>query len=412
MKPQQRHLGGLPFHLTLAALEWMSLNAALTSTSAGLPFWKPPLSLLPGLRSPANAFAQWEKPLADPLSSAAALKNETNARFRGLIEGIHAYQEQPSQTLGTHEEVVAQAGGARLLYFPPIGVTKKTSIFLVPSLINRYTILDLTPQLSLARFLQLEGFSCYIVDWGTPTPEDGQKDCSHYVCDILIPLLSWAKKHSRNKMVLTGYCMGGILALAAAQLKPGLLDALALFATPWDFHSPDFFRIPLSENALAAWRDFSSRTPLLCADSVQMLFYASNPWVFHDKFRKFAHADPCTASAKDFLAIEQWVNDGVPLTGAVVQECLIGWVHENRLAKKEWCVGGVPIDPAKARHPAFIAAPQDDRIVPTGCALPLAALLPGARLVMPPSGHVGMVVGHQRKPALWGPFAKWAFEIA
>jgi poly(3-hydroxyalkanoate) synthetase len=138
-----------------------------------------------------------------------------------------------------------------------------------------------------------------------------------------------------------------------------------------------------------------------------MLFYASNPWVFHDKFRKFADAPADARRMKDFLAIEQWVNDGVPMTQALARECLIDWVQHNAPARDAWTVGGERIRPEAIRCPVFVAAPQGDRIVPAGCALPLAARLKYATLVAPSSGHVGMMVGHRRQAEFWKPFAAW-----
>ena len=123
--------------------------------------------------------------------------------------------------------------------------------------------------------------------------------------------------------VLAGYCMGGTLAVAAAQRRPDLISGLALLAAPWDFHAPDPSRaiqaaetLPLLEPALA----FSHALPV---DLLQSLFALLDPWNVADKYRAFARLPPDSARARLFVDLEDWLNDGVkmpdfPNTGSQV----------------------------------------------------------------------------------------------
>ena len=134
--------------------------------------------------------------------------------------------------------------------------------------------------------------------------------------------------------------MGGTLAVAAAQRRPDLVRALALLAAPWDFHAPDptvamqaADMLPLMEPALA----FNDTLPV---DMLQVLFAMLDPWGVADKYRGFARLDPASERAKLFVALEDWLNDGVPLAAPVARECLGGLVwrqHARRAA-----TGGSP----------------------------------------------------------------------
>ncbi|HET8997651.1 MAG TPA: alpha/beta fold hydrolase, partial [Acetobacteraceae bacterium] len=208
-------------------------------------------------------------------------------------------------------------------------------------------------------------------------------------------------------VVLAGYCMGGTLAVAAAQLRPELVSALALLAAPWDFHAAD------PERALAAARCLPLLEPLLAfdhtlpIDGLQTLFALLDPFGVAEKYRSFARLDPDSARAVLFVALEDWLNDGIPLAAPVARETLSGWYGENTPARGAWRIAGLPVDPALLRLPVFVAAPGRDRLVPPESARPLAALIPGATLHEPVAGHIGMVAGGKAEQALWRPLSAW-----
>jgi len=60
----------------------------------------------------------------------------------------------------------------------------------------------------------------------------------------------------------------------------------------------------------------------------------------------------------------------------------------------------------------LVALPARDRIVPAESALPLAVLIPGATLLRPQAGHVGMVAGRSAEAELWRPLLDWLGSVA
>ena len=216
-----------------------------------------------------------------------------------------------------------------------------------------------------------------------------------------------AAQVTRTSPVLAGYCMGGTLAVAAAQRRPDLISGLALLAAPWDFHAPDPERaiqvartLPLLEPAMA----FSRSLPV---DLLQTLFTMLDPWGVAEKYRAFASLPPDSERARLFVALEDWLNDGVPLAADVARTCLGDWYGENAPARGNWRIAGMAVDPTMIAKPTFVAIPGRDRIVPPDSALPLAGLIPGAVLHQPTAGHIGMAAGSRAEASLWRPLLDW-----
>jgi pimeloyl-ACP methyl ester carboxylesterase len=56
--------------------------------------------------------------------------------------------------------------------------------------------------------------------------------------------------------------------------------------------------------------------------------------------------------------------------------------------------------------PTLIVLPSRDRIVPPRSAEPLAAAIPGADVLRPAFGHIGMMASPQAPQAVWRPIAE------
>jgi poly(3-hydroxyalkanoate) synthetase len=327
---------------------------------------------------------------------------EAMRRDRALIAGIAGYRRHPWRRDLPDPPAMWREGGSRLLDYGGTG----PPMLLVPSLINRAHVLDLAAGRSLARWFSANGVRTLLLDWGWP----GDIERGFSLTDYIAGRLERAMASVGAPIVLAGYCMGGLLAVAAALRRPDLVRALALLATPWDFHAVDRARalalaraVPFLEPALA----LAKALPI---DALQMLFTMAQPDGVAKKYRAFAKLDPCSERARMFVALEDWLNDGVPLAAPVARECLAGWYGENRPARGMWRIAGLPVDPAALRVPAFVAIPGRDRIVPPESARALADLIQGAELHMPSAGHIGMVAGSKARRVLWDRLAAWLRE--
>lgn len=396
-----RSLAALPMHLMLAMQPWLALRSVSQLSSEQFQGLQTSLLSLP---NPGELGVLWQKMLSDPQLRSAA-ESEAKDRVTGFLQGVLRYKETPYKRDVTEFPVVMTKGSSRLLDCG--GKQGAPLVLLVPSLINRYYILDLTPELSLARYLKAQGMHAYIVDWGVPGETEQGYNCASYVSEHLAAMAEYIKRSDDQHLTLAGYCMGGLLTLALACARPDLVNALACFATPWDYSVPDFPRIALPEAELANIKKYIAARETLPAETIHTLFHLASPYAFQNKLRDFQRMKAGSREMQDFLAIEQWVQDGVPMTRGVAEDCLIAWGQQNHTAKLQWRACGRVVNPSQLTMPVFIVAPTEDRIVPASCALPLPKLCRNATVKAPASGHVSMVVGKHRRSALWEPFSTW-----
>ena len=271
----------------------------------------------------------------------------------------------------------------------------------VPSLVNRAHILDLMPEQSLLRWFAARGTRPLLLDWGWP----GALERGFTLSDAT-DRLGRALGAAGEPVVLAGYCMGGLLTTVAAQRWPDRVRALALLATPWDFHAEPADASRLAA-ALPLLEPVMAPGGALPVDALQTLFAAADPGGIARKFRAFGALDQDSEAAARFVAIEDWLNDGVPLAAPIARETLGGWYGANTPGRGTWCLGGTAVDPARIAVPCFAAIPGRDRIVPPASALALAAAIPGTTVHRPASGHIGMAAGPRAEAGLWQPLLGW-----
>jgi poly(3-hydroxyalkanoate) synthetase len=324
---------------------------------------------------------------------------------RALLAGIAAYRRHPySRTLPDPPAIWAE-GDTRLLDY---GGTGPVLLF-VPSLINRAQVLDLAEGRSMLRFLAGQGTRPLLLDWGWP----GAAERGFTLTDYIAGRLERALMAAPGPVVLVGYCMGGLLALAAALRRPDRVRALALLATPWDFHTgpEETIRARTAAALLPGLEPLMQASGTLPVDAIQTLFAGLDPFGIPQKFRAFARLDPASDRARNFVALEDWLNDGVPLAAPVAREALGGWYGANTPARGAWRVAGAAVDPSALAMRAFCAVPARDRIVPPASAEALAARLHQGRIHVAAGGHIGMAAGSGAEAALWRPLLAWLRDL-
>lgn len=403
---RQRRLGPrpLPLHLAVAATNWVSSSAAWPFLKAGWPIWKPELRA-------AGAVLQQSLASVDADSFRRAVNAELTRRTGDFLKGVLAYRGHPYRR-GTIDPPEIWRDGTTSLLDYGTGADKGAPVLVVPSLINRFYILDLSERLSLMRYLAGRGLRPLVVNWDRPGSVERTFTLTDYIAGRLEAALDQVLALTGRKPVVLGYCMGGLLSLALAQRRPRDVAGLALLATPWDFHadqSGTLTALPAIAHACSLAIEAMGELPV---DILQTLFAGLDPYLALKKFRSFGRLDPAAPRAELFVALEDWLNDGVALSAAVARECLFGWYGGNTTRAGHWRVAGRPIDPRKLACPSLVVVPAQDRIVPPASAAALAGLLPRADVHRPPLGHIGMIVSSGAERQAWGPLAAWLDGVA
>ena len=133
---------------------------------------------------------------------------------------------------------------ARLIHYPSGGDASRRGqagagkpILIVASLINRYYVLDLLPELSVIALLNRRGFDVYVLDWKSPGADGPELGFTDYV-DGVIPAAATSRRRARHAgslPIVIGYCMGGTLSVMFAARHADKLRALCLLGTPVEF---------------------------------------------------------------------------------------------------------------------------------------------------------------------------------
>ena len=387
----------LPLHLLTQGLTLLGSHVALPHLKSGSWSWKPRLQPRATLLEAALA-------AVDPQALTQALTDLGQARIHALLDGIQAYRQHPHHRVMADMPVVWQDGATRLLDYSLPDATG-TPVLVIPSLVNRGYILDLSERRSLMRALAERGLRPFLVDWGTPGPVELSFSLDDYILNRLNGALD-AVLARAGRPALVGYCMGGLLALALGLWRMGAVRGLAVLATPWDFHKPHTAQAQMIRSLGPLLEQVVLATGQLSVDGLQTLFTTIDPAGIERKFRHFARLRPDSAKARDFVILEDWLNDGVPLAGAVARQSLFGWYRDNLPALGQWQVGGRFIRPQEFYRPAVAMIPQKDRIVPPESALALAEALPQVRTKIIRAGHIGMVCGSRARTDTYTPLAR------
>ena len=390
-------------HLMTAGMVSTSSSAAWNLLKSGWAPWSK--NLLPK----GNAL-QKDLENVNPEAFSSALLDELNRRHAGFLDGLEKYRAHEFHRTLETPPVLWESGSTRLLDYGATAPAAKSGrpVLVVPSLVNRSYIMDLTADRSLLRYLATSGFRPLLVDWGTPGPADLQKSLDDYVVGDLASALGIAADVANGHAVpVIGYCMGGTLAAALSVLQPDQISALVLMAAPWDFHADTGGPPPALAAARPALENQIATLGHLPVDTLQAMFFALHPLQGWTKFQAFSEINPGAAAALKFVALEDWLNDGVPLAGDVARTCLFGWYGDNEPACGTWKIAGHVIDPAQIACPTLGVLPSEDRIVPPASAQALVDKIPNAELLSPKAGHIGMMVGSKATTELWSPLSEW-----
>ncbi len=146
----------------------------------------------------------------------------------------------------TPGKVIFQNELMQLIQFAPSTPTVlKRPLLIVPPWINKYYVLDLTPEKSFIKWCVDQGITVFCISWVNPDARLAQKTFEDYVREGPLAALDAIKQATgEDKVHSVGYCVGGTLlavtlAAMAARRDDRIVSA-TLFAAQVDFtHAGD-----------------------------------------------------------------------------------------------------------------------------------------------------------------------------
>lgn len=348
---------------------------------------------------------------APELPIAVAIRAEGARRLSLMLAGLRRYQQSRERRSLADPPPIWRSGAARLRDFG--GAPGARTVFVAPSLINRYHILDLDEGASLIRHLAGSGLRPLLLDWGEPGEAERGFSLDDYVERRLLPAFDAARKAAGGPISVVGYCLGGTLAAALPLLRAGDVRRLALIGAPWDFSKMTPMQGALASLGVSGDREsLSALVDTLGATYgaapvpfMQAVFAQLDPGLADRKFRRFAELPEGAPEVRRFVLLEDWLNDGPPLAAPAAREALIDWHLENQTMAGRWRLSGRTVRLGEIAVPTLVAAARRDRITPSSAAAAFARSIPDARLITPDAGHVGMITGRDAMAQLWRPLA-------
>ncbi|PCJ99870.1 MAG: hypothetical protein COA45_03375 [Zetaproteobacteria bacterium] len=331
-----------------------------------------------------------------------------------MVRGMKMYQAHEFIAEEMPVDVIWQEGGMSVK--SPVMLQAITPsensvpLLIVPSLINKANILDISEEQSMLRWFNQHGIDTYMLDWGDlKCPQEKSINIEALIQDMLPKAIQAVSKKTGKKVDVVGYCMGGVLLLAGYHYAQDHIRRMVLLASPWDFHTGSS---PLARNVriwspmvLPVVRDRGC----LPAEWVQALFASLDTKGSAQKFIRFASMDQSSSEAELFVSVEDWLNDGVDLPANIAQHCIQDWFVKNDLASGTWFVAGRNVDLSKINTQILIIASKNDMLVPYDCALSVECSLSIADVdvISPTCGHIGLIVGRHAKKSVWQPMLDW-----
>jgi len=315
------------------------------------------------------------------------------------------------QTGQTPKQVIWTKNKARLYHYVPV-CEKRSPIPLlfIYALINRFYVLDLVPGNSLVEYLVSQGFDVYLLDWGIPGEEDKHLGFEQYIFDYIARAVKKVLGHAHaEECSILGYCMGGTMSAMYAALFPdSSLRNLILLTTPIDF-TPEhtgLYGIWLSEKHFNpdSLVDAFSNVPgeLINIGNLMLKIVANYGGV---RATKRPHGKP----TETLLAMNKWVNDGIPFAGEAFRQWIRDFYQQNNLVKGKISLRGQRVDLSHITCSVLNIAGKKDHI----CTLPQTEAT--MRLIssqdkeffVADAGHVGLLIGSDAKKKLFPKIYTW-----
>jgi polyhydroxyalkanoate synthase subunit PhaC len=316
------------------------------------------------------------------------------------------------QLAATPRDTVFRDGTAQLYRFRSEGVEPVDAppVLLIPSIINRWYVLDLRPGASLAEALVAAGHRVYCLDWGAPEDEDRYLSWEDLIDRLARMSRKVRKLEGVARVSLLGYCIGGTLSGIYSALHHEDIAGFVNLAGPFDFREGGF----LAHMTDARWFDPAAIASAgnMGATQMQAGFAALRPTSQIAKWVNFLDKAHLPAAREAFEALETWAGDNIAFPAAAYETYIRELYQENRLVQGTHRIRGEKVDLGKIDCPVMTIVTERDTICPPRAAQGLNDRCSAKvkDVVTVPGGHVGAVIGSRASKVLYPAIAKWLQE--
>ncbi|GAC1462472.1 MAG: alpha/beta fold hydrolase [Chloroflexota bacterium] len=356
------------------------------------------------------------------MTTATTNSNELQAELSKIADNYQTLQRvtsRPYPVGQTPKEVIWTLNKAKLYRYIPVVPPEKlrpVPLLLVFALMNRPTILDLRPKNSFVEHMVNQGYDVYLLDWGSPGPEDRNLKFDDYVLDYMPRAIRKMKAVSgADSFSLLGWCIGAILTTLYAALRPNDgIKNLILLTAPLDFSDQECgtFARWISERYFDIDRLIDSMGNM----PGELLDYGAKALKPVENYvgsymRLWDNLDNPKV-VESWHAMNTWVTDLIPMAGAAYRQFVVDLYRENRLMNGTLNIRGQKVDLQKVRASVLNLVATEDHIVPPCQTEGIMEKFGSkdATLLKIAGGHIGMMAGSQAVKRTWPKLTEWLDE--
>ena len=285
-------------------------------------------------------------------------------------------------------------------YAPSSETVLKPPLLIVPPWINKFYILDLTPEKSFIGWCVAQGLTVFVISWVNPDEKLAQKSFEDYMREGPLAALDVIEKITGEREVNSlGYCVGGTLLATTlaylAKLGDDRIRSATLLTAQVDFTHAGDLKVFVDEEQIAAREREMGERGYLQGSKMATAFnlLRSNdliwPYVINN-YLKGKEPAPF-----DLL---YWNSDATRMPAANHSFYLRNCYLDNRLARGKMVIGGAPLDLNDVKIPIYNLATREDHIAPARSVLLGSRFFGGpVRFVLAGSGHIAGVVNPPQK---------------
>ncbi|MFL6734403.1 MAG: PHA/PHB synthase family protein [Sphingomicrobium sp.] len=296
-------------------------------------------------------------------------------------------------------------------YTPTTDNVLATPVVVFPPWINRFYILDLTPEKSFVKWCVEQGITLFMVSW--KSADESMKDVSldDYVLrgqvdavDTVRELLGVEGVHA------VGYCVAGTtlaatLAYLQAQGQSEKIRSATFFTAQVDFARAGDLKLFLGDEVMGLLQQLTAENGYLDGRYMAATF---NLLRGRDLIWNYVVNNYLLGEEPPPFDLLHWNSDTTNLPGSWHRDYLETLYRGNKLIEAGAIkVAGVGIDLERVNVPSYIQAGREDHIAPPESVWKVMNHLGGdKRFVLAGSGHIAGVVNH---PAA-GKYQYWINE--
>lgn len=296
----------------------------------------------------------------------------------------------------TPGKVIARSDVCEVLQYEPSTETVlKRPLLICPPWINKFYILDLTPQKSFIKWCVDHGHTVFVISWVNPDERHARKDWESYIREGIDFALETVEKATGEKQVnAIGYCVGGTLLAAAlalhAQEKDKRIASATFLTTQVDFTYAGDLKVFVDEEQLAA---VEKQMELLGYLEGSKMATAFNLLRASELIWPYVVSNYLKGQEPMPFDLLYWNSDSTRMAAANHAFYLRNCYLSNTLSRGEMKLGGKVISLKDVKIPVYSLATREDHIAPPKSVFLGTSLFGGpVDYVLSGSGHIAGVV--------------------